>query len=311
MNLLFVLVMLLPSDIFLLIPIAGFAFFGLTGAIQQNGNPAIILVPGAFHQASIYDKVISILHEDGYSDTTAVNLPSVGSVVGREPDIEAVRSLLLQKLTQGIDVLLVGNSYGATVIGEAVKDLKEYQAPEQYSVLSNNLDRFSGHGYRSNNRGQILGLVFFAGYIPKITDVTQPETKLDIHLVSPSFFRFSDDGKVFWDNDLEQYPPAVTFYNDLSSSEQKEWSQKLNFSSFDALNAYPTYIPYTGDFKCTYVIGEKDFSVPPSLAESLIGQEGAIFTVQRLADADHVPMLSRPDEVVEEIQRAIGYTKKE
>ncbi|KAF2788014.1 alpha/beta-hydrolase, partial [Melanomma pulvis-pyrius CBS 109.77] len=266
-------------------------------------TPAIVLVPGAFHQASVYDKVIRILHRDHYDDTTAISLPSVGSLAGREPDIEATRHVVIKKLSAGKDVLLVGNSYGGTVIGEAVKGLKESEV-EPYA-RSGTPGLSSRTPSRSHARGRILGLVFISGYIPYITDVTHPETKPNILTVSPSFFRFAPDGKVYWDNDLVNFPPQKTFYNALDPRGQEVWTRRLRFSSFEALAANATYIPYTGDFKCTYVIGERDNSIPPAFAQTYIDQPGAKFEVVRL-DADHVPMLSRPEDVARLIKKAAG-----
>lgn len=296
----FVLALFLRSNI-LLLSVTTFSLFVGTGATVDA--PAIVLVPGAFHQAAVYEKVIRILHRDHYDDITAIDLPSVGAVVGREPDIEATRRVVVKKLRDGKDVLLVGNSYGGTVIGEAVKGLKESQVgPYARSGILNLSSRTPNHGH---GRGRILGLVFISGYIPYITDVTHPETKPDIHTVSPSFFRFASDGKVYWDNDLANFPPEKTFYNALDPAEQKVWVKRLEFSSFEALAANSTYIPYTGDFKCTYVIGERDNSIPPAFAQTYINQPGAKFEVVRL-DADHVPMLSRPEDVARLIKKAAG-----
>lgn len=72
-------------------------------------QPAILLVPGAFMYAGVYDKVVPILKEAGFQ-VDSINLPSAGNVVGRESDIKSVKSLLDQYLTKGRDVLLVGNS---------------------------------------------------------------------------------------------------------------------------------------------------------------------------------------------------------
>jgi len=266
-------------------------------------NPAVLFVPGAFHQAIVYEKVIASLYRDDYRDLIAIELPSVGSLAGRDADVAIVRRIITQKLEGGKDVLLVGNSYGGTVIGEAVKGLKNdaMSTPSHHSGVLNR----SPHG---PGRGHILGLMFISGYIPYIAEVTQPETKPNITVVSPSFFRFTNDGKVYWDNDLANFPPEKTFYNALNLREQKTWVRRLKFSSLNALAGNATYIPYTGDFKCTYVIGERDNSVPPAFAQTFINQPGAQFEVERL-DADHVPMLSKPDDVANLIKKAVGDTR--
>lgn len=76
------------------------------------------------------------------------------------------------------------------------------------------------------------------------------------------------------------------------------WSAQLRNSSFAALDAVPRYIPYTGAFRVVYVAGEQDNSVPPVLWRSYVEQPTAQFVFETL-DADHVPMLSKPKEVVD------------
>ncbi|KAF2278500.1 alpha/beta-hydrolase [Westerdykella ornata] len=238
---------------------------------QATGKASIILVPGAFHQEIVYDQVVELLHQQQYPHVFAVDLPSVGSMAGRNEDVTAVRNILSRELNQSRNVVLVGNSYGGTVIGEAVKGFPS----------NNTASTASGN----SGQGKVLGLVFFAG-------------------ISPSFFRFTDDGKVYADGD-SALPPSVTFYNDLTAAQQAYWTSQLQYSSFDSLNATATYIPYTGDFRCHYIIGQRDVSVPEALAYSYINQTGAQFEVQWI-DAGHIPMIGKPNEVTNIIRKAAG-----
>jgi hypothetical protein len=84
------------------------ALMPITNAAADR--PAIIFVPGAFHRAKVYDQVISHLTPSGYDHLEAIDLPSVGQVVGRDRDIEAVRAAIVEQIDAGRDVLLVGNS---------------------------------------------------------------------------------------------------------------------------------------------------------------------------------------------------------
>lgn len=273
--------------------------------IPRADTPSIIMVPGAFHKAKVYRRVVDRLQQDSYSRLFAIDLPSVGSLAGRDKDVGAVRSTLLKELDQGRDVLLVGNSYGGTVIGEAVKGLKDYPTScvrhkRRGTIFSRSTSLFARRGKKQC--GKVLGLVFFAGYLQYMKDVEHPENKPDVRTVSPSFFRFSPDGKVTSDGD-PNIPPSVSFYNDLSPQDSVYWTSQLTFSSFNSLNATPTYIPYSGDFDCKYVIGKLDNSVPEGFAQTFLQQPGAQFEVEYI-DAGHLPMLSKPDEVVELIKKA-------
>lgn len=83
----------------------------------------------------------------------------------------------------------------------------------------------------------------------------------DIVILVPgvlSIFRFDDAaGKVYGD----AIPPQELFYNLLYAKEATYWSERLSFSSFAALNATATYIPYSGDFQVVYVICRQDRAV--------------------------------------------------
>ncbi len=107
---------------------------------------------------------------------------------------------------------------------------------------------------------------------------------------------------VTWDLDLANYPPQLTFYNLLNTSTANYWTSQLLPSSFKALNATGTYIPYSGRFRTLYVVGEHDNSVSPAFAQTYLDQKGALFEVEYI-DGDHVPMLSKPEAVVDIIRR--------
>jgi dienelactone hydrolase len=128
-------------------------FFVGSGALPaSDSKPAVILVPGAFHKAAVYSRVTALLAQAGYT-TDAVDFPSVGGraaeVLDRTLDIDAVKSAINARLDERKDIILVGNSYGATVIGEAVKDLEH---------LSSN------HPGRAH-RPKILGLIMVSSLL--------------------------------------------------------------------------------------------------------------------------------------------------
>jgi pimeloyl-ACP methyl ester carboxylesterase len=112
---------------------------------RPTKKPCIILIPAAFSRASVYDFVKGQLSAAGY-ETIAIDLPSVGkraAHVDRTPDIKVVQAALAERLLKGKNVILVGNSYGATVICDAVKDFEENSSLRHYGP-----------------HGKIMGLIF-------------------------------------------------------------------------------------------------------------------------------------------------------
>lgn len=110
--------------------LALFSLFQTGFALAIADKPAIIFVPGAFHGPAVFDEVKHQLSTVGYTELHAIELPSVGYMaagVDRRPDIKAVQKAIREQLDKGKDIVLVGNSYGATVVGDALKDF-EYRS---------------------------------------------------------------------------------------------------------------------------------------------------------------------------------------
>jgi dienelactone hydrolase len=119
--------------------------------VRTTQKPAVILVPAAFSKATVYDQVKGILSDQGYC-VIPVNLPSVGKLaakVDRTRDIKVVQEALRQQIQKGKDVILVGNSYGGTVICDVVGEFE-----------SKSSVKFTG-------RGKILGLIFVSLTSPR------------------------------------------------------------------------------------------------------------------------------------------------
>jgi alpha-beta hydrolase superfamily lysophospholipase len=129
----------------LLLAVYGFMVnFAKGEALGRTQKPAIILVPAAFSRATVYDHVKSKLCDATY-DVITVDLPSIGQAaehVDRTADIEVVQEALSQQIHHDQKVILVGNSYGCTVICDALKDF------EHESAVSDATD------------GKIIGVIF-------------------------------------------------------------------------------------------------------------------------------------------------------
>jgi hypothetical protein len=130
-------------------------------------------------------------------------------------------------------------------------------------------------------------------------------TRPDIRAISPSWFRFEGTSRVFWDADMAASPPSHTLYNLLSPAAARAAANKLQPSSFAALNATAQYIPYDGKFRSLYVIGAKDNAVTPELAKTYLGQEGAVWEKMTI-EGDHTPQLSVPADFVRVVRGFAG-----
>ncbi len=84
---------------------------GVTGAQAAEPKPTIVLVHGAFANSSSWDGVVADLTRDGYHVVSAAN-----PLRGPASDAAAVKSVL--RSIPG-PVVLVGHSYGGTVISAA------------------------------------------------------------------------------------------------------------------------------------------------------------------------------------------------
>ena len=89
-------------------------------ALAESGKPTVVLVHGAFADASSWNGVIQRLEKDGYPVVAAAN--PLRSVRG---DADSVASVIDSIKTP---VVLVGHSYGGSVISEAATGKANVQA---------------------------------------------------------------------------------------------------------------------------------------------------------------------------------------
>lgn len=116
-----------------------------------NSKTTVVIVPGAWHPASLYDGFVSRLQESGYGAVVAA-YPSVDSPNPKtatcEQDAQAVRQQCLSLIeNESKDVLLVCHSYGGIPGGGAAAGLSKKERVQK------------------GKQGGILGLVYMSAFV--------------------------------------------------------------------------------------------------------------------------------------------------
>lgn len=279
-------------------------------SVLDANKPAVILIPGAFHRASVYDVVKHQLGDAGYDQIDAVDLPSLGHEaknVERTADVEVVTTLLSKRLKTGADVILVGNSYGATVATEAVKHFEAYSSTFPYPKPSP-----SGH---------ILGLIMVQYFPPPppCPPSNNPQAlrlhphhrRSDPHPPSPlhppnrrPLLRLpppQQQPHPPHSGDLGPRPRSLPARAHLLQPARRGRSGALVLAApayeLQGAECDGDVFAYDGRFRVLYVVGRGDRCVTEEFARGrYLGQEGARFEVE-VTGGDHVMVLSRPEEV--------------
>ncbi|ROW14738.1 hypothetical protein VPNG_03689 [Cytospora leucostoma] len=240
-------------------------------------KPTFIFVPGAWHTASTWEKVTSLLDLQGYK-STSVTLPSTTGDPNATflDDLQAVREAILSETTQGHNVILAVHSYGGHVGESALQAVPTTKNP----------------GPEPTN-GRVIGIAMMAtGFnLPNMAFMDglggQPP---------PTWRADTESGfAVFTDNP----PPAELFYHDLPAPEAEAWSLKLTKQSLKALFEGGEYA-YAGwkDVPCWFLLTTEDRALPVDMQRMLIGmaREASGSVEVREISSGHCPMLSKPED---------------
>jgi hypothetical protein len=88
-------------------------------------KPTFLFCPGAWHTTDFFDKIIAILKPLGYRCIT-IPMPSVGSVPatkGIDEDIAALRTVVLEELEAGRDVVINAHSWAGIPVSSGLYGL--------------------------------------------------------------------------------------------------------------------------------------------------------------------------------------------
>ncbi len=221
-----------------------------------QSKPSIVFVHGLWADGSCFSKVIPALQADGYQV-----LASQHSLDSLEADVATVTRAIGQVSSP---VLLVGHSYGGTVITAAGID-----------------DR-------------VAGLVYIAALAPDETETSQSQQN---QFPVTDVFNYIQvvDGRIW------MLPEGTrAFAGDLSDQEQKlVWATQ----TVPDANLFNAKVPGTAwrTKPSSYVVANNDRTVHPDLERSAAKRMGArTYDV----DSSHVAMLSHPGFVLDVIREA-------
>jgi pimeloyl-ACP methyl ester carboxylesterase len=240
---------------------------------MDDSKPTIVLVHGAWADASSWTGVIERLQREGFTVTAPPN-----NLRGPAADAAYVRAYLE---TLPGPIVLVGHSYGGVVITNAATGLPNVKA-----------------------------LVYVDAFIPDegqpVAALTGAESALAAAATDPtSLFKLAPyPGAPAGVVDTYLLPDVVknSFANDLTSEQAALITATQRPASLIAVGE-PSGPPAWKDIPAWAVIGTQDRIITPGAQRQMAEHANAQITE---LDASHVSMVSRPDAIVEVILKAVS-----
>jgi len=255
------------KKIFASLLFASATLFGVNAFAQEPSHkPVVVLVHGAFADASSWNGVVKILQKDGYFVVAAAN-----PLRGVKSDGTYIASLVANLKAP---VVLVGHSYGGNVITEAANGHSNIKAlvyvsafaPDSGETVAGLADKFSG-----GTLGQALA-----------PPVELADGSKDLYILQNKFHaQFAAD-----------VPAAQAA---LMAATQRPIAQAaLNEKSGDAAwKKIPSW----------FIYGDADKNIPPTAMAFMAKRALARDTVV-IKGASHVVMVSHADAVARLIEKA-------
>ena len=234
-------------------------------------KPTIVLVHGAFADSSSWNGVIKRLQHDGYPVIAPAN-----PLRGVASDAAYIHSLL--KSVHG-PIVLVGHSYGGSVISEAAAG-----DPQVKALVY--IDAFApAQGETLNDLININGPIDPTTLFDFVPYAGGPSGDVDLYL----------KGSVF----------STVFANGLPKPEQDRLyaaQRPLTASALDEKSGAPAW----ATIPSWYVVGTNDHVIPAALQEYMAKRAGSHVTT---VNAGHLSFIARPDVVVNTILQAARATR--
>ncbi|WP_432219334.1 alpha/beta fold hydrolase [Pseudomonas kribbensis] len=235
-------------------------------AFAQSAKPTVVLVHGAFADASSWNGVAKILEKDGYTVIAAAN-----PLRGVKSDGAAVSALLSSIQTP---VVLVGHSYGGNVISEA-----------------------------ANDHANVKALVYVSAFAPEAGETVAglagkfPGSTLGPTLAAP--VALADGGKDLY---IQQSRFHDQFAADVPAAQAALMAATQRPVTEAALNEQAG-TPAWKHIPSWYIYGDKDRNIPPQ-AMAFMAKRADAKAVEVVKGGSHVVMVSNPAPVARLIEKA-------
>jgi pimeloyl-ACP methyl ester carboxylesterase len=239
---------------------------------MSESKPTIVLVHGAWADASSWDAVTRSLQSQGYTVMAPPN-----ELRGLESDAAYVASFLAQRTTG--PVVLVGHSYGGAVITNAGAQGGDVKALVYVDA------------FIPDEGDTVVSLLAGSG---SALDVADPTTVLDV-----AGYPGAPEGAA----EAFLKPDTVhnAFAQDLPEADRWTIVATQRPASFVA-NVTPSGAPAWKTIPSWAVLGTDDLVIPIGLQRRMAERAGA--TISEVA-ASHVSMVSQPDVTLAAIQAAV------
>ncbi|TFH79400.1 alpha/beta fold hydrolase [Pseudomonas kribbensis] len=235
-------------------------------AFAQSAKPTVVLVHGAFADASSWNGVAKILEKDGYTVIAAAN-----PLRGVKSDGAAVSALLSSIQAP---VVLVGHSYGGNVISEA-----------------------------ANDHANVKALVYVSAFAPEAGETVAglagkfPGSTLGPTLAAP--VALADGGKDLY---IQQSKFHDQFAADVPAAQAALMAATQRPVAEAALNEQAG-TPAWKHIASWYIYGDKDKNIPPQ-AMAFMAKRADAKAVEVVKGGSHVVMVSNPAPVARLIEKA-------
>ena len=237
---------------------AGLLLAAASGVALAGSDKTVVLVHGAFADGSSWNSVINKLHNQ-HTEVIAVQLP----LTSLKDDVAATQRAIAR--AHG-DVVLVGHSWGGTVISEA------------------------------GNDARVKALVYVAAFAP---DSGQSTADLAGSYPAPpgsAGIAKTADGYLY----LPGKSVSEDFAPDIKASEQNSLTATQGPICADAFAEKVTHAAWH-DKPSWYVVSKNDRMINPDLERAMAK---AIHAKTTEVAASHVSMVSHPEEIARTIEQA-------